>query len=58
MGNGTIYYIRTNNIAATADFIDTSVEENTTKIFKLTDDDTTIVETSELGQLIRSKSST
>ena len=55
-GNGTIYYIRTNNIAATADFIDTSVEENTTKIFKLTDDDTTIIKTSELGQLIRSKS--
>ncbi len=55
-GNGTIYYVRTNNIAATADFIDTSVEENTTKIFKLTDGDTTIIKTSELGKLIRSKS--
>jgi hypothetical protein len=54
-GNGTIYYIRTNNIAATADFIDISVEENTTKIFKLTDGDPTNIKTSELGQLIRSK---
>ena len=34
-GNGTIYYTRTNNFAATAEFIDTSIEENTTKIFKL-----------------------
>ena len=55
-GNGTIYYIRTNNFAATADFIDTSVEENTTKIFKLSDGDPTNIKTSELGQLIRSKS--
>ena len=55
-GNGTIYYIRTNNFAATADFIDTSVEESTTKIFKLTDGDPTNIKTSELGRLIRSKS--
>ena len=55
-GNGTIYYIRTNNFAATADFIDTSVEESTTKIFKLADGDPMNIKTSELGKLIRSKS--
>ena len=54
--NGTIYYIRTNNFAATADFIDTSVEESTTKIFKLADGDPMNIKTSELGKLIRSKS--
>ena len=55
-GNGTIYYIRTNNFAATADFIDTSVEESTTKIFKLGDGDPMNIKTSGLGALIRSKS--
>jgi len=55
-GNGTIYYIRTNNLASTADAVDTSVEENNTVIFKLSAGDPTQIKTSELGKLIRSKS--
>lgn len=55
-GNGTIYYTRTNNFAATAEFIDTSIEDNTTKIFKLSAGDPTNINTSELGVLIRKKS--
>ena len=55
-GNGTIYYIRTNNFATTADFINTNVENNTTKIFKLKDGDPTIIKTSGLGELIHQKS--
>lgn len=54
-GNGTIYYIRTNNIAATAEAICTDVKDSGTKIFKLQDDDSTIIKTSELGALIRQK---
>lgn len=56
-GNGTIYYIRTNNIAATADFINTEVEESHTKIFTLKDSDPKIIKTSELGELIYERSS-
>lgn len=56
-GNGTIYYIRTNNFAATADFINTTVEESSTKIFKLQDGDPTIIKTSGLGEIIHSKAS-
>lgn len=55
-GNGTIYYIRTNNFADTADLINTAVEEASTKIFKLSDGDSTILKTTELGCLIRQKS--
>ena len=55
-GNGTIYYIRANNFAATADFIDTSIKADTTKIFKLTDGDPEIIKTTGLGELIRQKS--
>jgi len=56
-GNGTIYYIRTANFATTADFINTDVEESTTKIFKLQNGDPTIIKTSGLAELIYSKSS-
>lgn len=56
-GNGTIYYIRTDNLATNADPIDTSIEESNTKIFKLSDNDPIQIKTSELGKLIRSKSS-
>lgn len=55
-GNGTIYYIRTNNFAAAADIIDTSVEESTTKIFKLGDGDPTVIKTSELAGIIDERS--
>ncbi|MCF0184914.1 MAG: DEAD/DEAH box helicase [Bacteroidaceae bacterium] len=55
-GNGTIYYIRTKNFAVEADVINTSVEDNTTKIFKLKDGDPTIIKTSELGELIHKMS--
>lgn len=55
-GNGTIYYIRTSNIATTADFINTDVEESSTKIFTLKDGDPKIIKTSELGALIYERS--
>ena len=57
-GNGTIYNIRTNNFAANADSINTTIEDNTTKIFKFCslDGDPTIIKTTELGKLIRQKS--
>lgn len=55
-GNGTIYYIRTNNFAATAQFVNTDVEENNTKIFTLKDDDPKIIKTSELGEIIYERS--
>lgn len=55
-GNGTIYYIRAKNLADTADFINTSVEDSTTKIFKLQDGDPTVIKTNELGELICQKS--
>ena len=56
-GNGTIYYIRTNNISATAEFINTDVKENNTKIFILKDKDPKIINTSELGSIIYERSS-
>lgn len=56
-GNGTIYYIRTNNFAAAADFINTDIEDSTTRIFKLGDSDPTIIKTSELGGIIDAKAS-
>lgn len=57
-GNGTIYNIRTNNFAANADSINTTIEDNTTKIFKFCslDGDPIIIKTTELGKLIRQKS--
>ena len=56
-GNGTIYYIRTNNFAAAAEFINTDIEDATTRIFKLGDTDPTIIKTSELGAIIDAKAS-
>ena len=56
-GNGTIYYIRTNNFAAAADYINTDIEDSTTRIFKLGDNDPTIIKTSELGGIIDAKAS-
>lgn len=55
-GNGTIYYIRTNNFAAKAKFIKTDVDVETTKIFTLGDSDPTIIKTSQLGDIICEKS--
>lgn len=51
-GNGTIYYLRTNNFASKAKFIKTDVESSTTKIFKLADGDPTIIKTSQLAGII------
>lgn len=55
-GNGTIYYLRTNNFAINADYIDISVEENNTRIFRLESGDPTKITTDQLGQIIRHKS--
>ena len=55
-GNGTIYYLRTNNFASKAKFIKTDVDVSTTKIFKLGDDDAEVIRTNELGSVIRQKS--
>lgn len=54
-GNGTIYYVRTNNFASGAQSINTDIEENKTVIFKFTDSDTKFIKTSDLGALIESK---
>ena len=51
-GNGTIYYLRTNNFASEANIINTDVETSTTKIFKLGDGDPTVIKTSELAGII------
>lgn len=56
-GNGTIYYIRTNNIAATATDIDTDVNPDLVKIFTLKDGDPRIIKTSTLGEVIYERSS-
>lgn len=54
-GNGTIYYIKTNNFAQQAELIDTTIEEDTTKIFKLENSDPMIIKSSELAKLINDK---
>ena len=56
-GNGTIYYIRTNNFASKAKFIKTDIVDATTKIFKLEDGDPTIIKTSELAGIIDDRAS-
>jgi DEAD/DEAH box helicase domain-containing protein len=55
-GNGTIYYIRTNNFAVNAEFINTDVAPDRTKIFTLSDNDPKIIKTSQLGNLIYERS--
>lgn len=55
-GNGTIYYIRTNNFAAGATFINTDALPDKTKIFYLADCDPKIIKTSELGGIIYERS--
>ena len=54
-GNGTVYYIRTDNFAQQAELIDTTIEEDTTKIFKLENSDPMIIKSSELAKLINCK---
>lgn len=54
-GNGTIYYIRTNNFAIKAKFIKTEVEDTTAKIFKLDGTAPSIIKSSELASLIESR---
>lgn len=54
-GNGTIYYIKTDNFAHQAKLINTTIEEETTKIFKLEDGDPTVIKTSELAKLINDR---
>lgn len=56
-GNGTIYYIKTNNFAIKAKCINTKVAEDKTKIFTISDDDPTIINTTDLATLIEKKSS-
>lgn len=56
-GNGTIYYIRTNNFACKAKFIKTDIVDATTKIFKLVDGDPTIIKTSGLAGIIDNRAS-
>lgn len=55
-GNGTIYYIKTNNFATKASFIDTSVHAETTKIFTLSDGDPSTIRTSRLAAIIEERS--
>ena len=55
-GNGTIYYIHTDNIAEKAEVINTNVINDKTIIFKLTDSDPQIIKTSQLGKIINEKS--
>ena len=54
-GNGTIYYVRTENIIANAKPIDVSIERNTTEIFKLNNNDPKKIKSTELGSLIKNK---
>lgn len=54
-GNGTIYYVRTENIIANAKPIDVSIEKNTTEIFKLNNSDAKKIKSTELGLLIKNK---
>ena len=54
---GTIYYIRTNNFAAKAKFVNTEVDIQTTQIFTLSDTDPLRIDTMSLGDIIYSKSS-
>ena len=56
-GNGTLYYIRTENFASRAKLIQTDIADATTKIFKLTDADPTIIRTSELASIIDNRAS-
>ena len=56
-GNGTIYYIRTNNFATAADIININIEQTTTQIFMLDDNDPTIIKTSDLAGIIEKKAS-
>ena len=55
-GNGTIYYIHTDNIAEKAEVINTNVTNDKTIIFKLTNSDPQIIKTSQLGKIINEKS--
>lgn len=55
-GNGTIYYIKTNNFATKAKFIDTAVVADKTKIFILSDGDPVAIRTSKLAALIEDRS--
>ena len=55
---GTIYYIRINNFAANAKFLNTDVDIQKTKIFTLSDSDPIIIDSKELGDIIYSKSAT
>jgi len=54
-GNGTIYYIRTNNFAAKAKFINTAVVADKAKVFTLTEGDPTVIKTNQLASVIESK---
>lgn len=54
-GNGTIYFIKFSNIAQNAIRINTAIEEDTTKIFKLESCDPMIIKSSELSKLINAK---
>ena len=54
-GNGTIYYIRTNNFAAKAKFINTAVVADKTKVFTLTESDPTVIMTNQLASVIEGK---
>lgn len=52
-GNGTIYYIRTENPATKAEPVELTVNEETTKIFMLTGNGTKHIKTDELFPLLR-----
>ncbi len=54
-GNGTIYYVRTNNLANEAEIIETDVDAETTKIFTLSDSDPKVIKSTKLGDLICGK---
>jgi hypothetical protein len=54
-GNGTIYYIRTDNLIMNAEEVNTKLEEETNIIFKLSDGDPTIIKSSKLGEIIYGK---
>lgn len=54
-GSGTTFYVQTTNPAVSAEAIDTSVPQNKSAVFKLTDGDPTTIRTSQLGKLIHDK---
>lgn len=56
-GNGTIYSLRTNNFASGAKTVNTHVNEENTKIFKLGDNDPKVIKTNELGKIIHERAS-